>query len=87
MMTKYVLKAGNKFSDVFCNFSGIKQGAPSSVVLVVIFMDEFISILREKCIQEIIINDLQILLHADDTIVLSTDHDLFRYKYNVESSN
>ena len=81
--TKCVIKSGKKLSDVFLTHSGIKQGAPSSVILFIIFMDEFIDIVREKCIREQVIEMLHILLHADDTAVLSTDRMLFIKKCNV----
>ena len=82
-VTKCLLKVGNKLSDVFLSHSGIKQGAPSSVILFIIFMDEFIDFVRERCMQEPIINSLHLLLHADDTAVLSTDKQLFIQKCNV----
>ena len=45
-------------------------------------MDEFIKELRDLCINEIIIGDLHMLLHADDTVVLSMHRDLFIKKCN-----
>jgi hypothetical protein len=70
-------------SDVFLTHSGIKQGAPSSVILFIIFMDEFIDIVRDKCVRESVIGILHILLHADDTAVLSTTRELFITKCNI----
>ena len=81
--TKCVLKAGKKLSEVFSSYSGIKQGAPSSVVLFVIFMDEFVDIVRQKCVTENILGMLHILLHADDTAVISTNAQLFIKKCNA----
>ena len=81
--TKCIVKAGQKLSDIFLTHSGIKQGAPSSVILFIIFMDDFIDIVRDKCIKEPVIGLLHILLHADDTAVLSTSRDLFIKKCNV----
>ena len=82
-VTKCVLKTGEKLSEIFQTHTGIKQGAPSSVTLFLIFMDGFIAVLREKCVEETIIENLHILLHADDTIVLSTKRDLFIEKCNI----
>ena len=81
--TRCIVKAGHKLSDIFITHSGIKQGAPSSVILFVIFMDEFIDIMRDKCIRENVIGMLHILLHADDTAVLSTSKELFLQKCNT----
>ena len=46
-------------------------------------MDEFIDIVREKCAREKVIELLHILLHADDTVVLSTNRTLFIRKCNI----
>ena len=46
-------------------------------------MDEFIDIIREKCESEKIIGILHLLLHADDTVVLSTEKALFIQKCNT----
>ena len=81
--TKCIIKSGKKLSDVFLTHSGIKQGAPSSVILFIIFMDEFIDIVRGRCVREKIIESLHILLHADDTAVISTNRSLFINKCNT----
>ena len=81
--TRCITKSGKKLSDIFLTHSGIKQGAPSSVILFVIFMDEFIDVVRDKCIKENVLDVLHIILHADDTAVLSTDRELFIGKCNT----
>ena len=81
--TKYILKSGKKLWDIVQSYIGIKQGAPSSVILFIIFMDEFIDIVSEKCVSENIIGVLHLLLNADDTIVLSTERNLFIEKCNI----
>ena len=65
-VTRCVLTSGHKLSDVFMSYTGIKQGAPSSVILFIIFMDQFIVTLRQKCIKENVIGELHVVLHADD---------------------
>ena len=81
--TRCVLKGFGKLSQVFETYTGIKQGASSSVILFIIFMDDIIDILKEKCLIEPILRDLHCLLHADDTIVLSTNRELFIHKCNM----
>ena len=68
--TRCVLKGFRKLSDVFQTHSGIKQGAPSSVILFIIIMDDVIDNLKNKYVDESIIKNLHSLLHADDTLVL-----------------
>ena len=46
-------------------------------------MDEFIDIVRNNCIKEKVLNLLHIILHADDTAVLSTNRQLFIEKCNT----
>ncbi len=82
-VTRCVLKSFGKLSDVFETHTGIKQGASSSVILFIIFMDDIIDTLKEKCLIEPILKDLHSLLHADDTVVLSTNRELFIHKCNV----
>ena len=82
-VTRCILKSCGKLSDVFHTYSGIKQGAPSSVILFIIFMDDVIEVIKQKCINEAVINNLHVLLHADDTLVFSLSHELFVKKCNI----
>ena len=50
-VTRCVLKGFGKLPDLFQTFSGIMQGALSSVILFIIFMDDVIKILKEKCVK------------------------------------
>ena len=81
--TRCILKSFGKISEVFETFTGIKQGASSSVILFIAFMDDIIDTLKEKCVTEPVIHNLHCLLHADDTLVLSTDRNLFIAKCNI----
>ena len=81
-VTRCVLKGFGKLSDVF-RTSGIKQGAPLSVILFIIFMDDLIDVLKQKCVNEFLIHNLHALLHADDTLVFSFARDLFIIKCNI----
>ena len=61
----------------FQTYSGIRQGAPSSVFLFILFIDGLISYLKTHCVEETLIGSIHCLLHADDTAILSTDRKLF----------
>ena len=82
-VTRCVLKGFGKLSDVFQTYTGIRQGAPSSVILFIVFLDDIIDVLKEKCDPEPILRDLHCLLHADDTLIVSTNRDDFIHKCNV----
>ena len=83
LSTRCVLKGFGKISEVFETHTGIKQGASSSVILFIMFMDDIIDSLKEHCLIEPILKDLHSMLHADDTVVLSTNRELFIHKCNV----
>ena len=82
-VTRCVLKGFGKLSEVFQTHTGIKQGASSSVILFIIFLDDIIDTLKLKCINEPILSNLHCLLHADDTLALSTNRSQFIHKCNV----
>ena len=71
--TYCILSHGGKYSDIFRTFTGIRQGAASSALLFIVFIDDLVQYLKEKCNPEPILEDLGCLLHADDTLILSTN--------------
>ena len=81
--TLCILKGFGKLSDIFQTFTGIKQGASSSVILFIAFLDDIIDILKCKCAPEQILGDLHCLLHTDDKMLLSTNRELFMIKCNI----
>ena len=81
--TRCILKGFGKLSESFETYTRIKQGASSSVILFIAFLDDVIDHLKEKCVPEQILGDLHCLLHADDTLLLSTDRELFKIKCNT----
>lgn len=82
-VTRCVLKGFGKLSEVFETYTGIKQGASSSVILFIVFLDDIIDDLKQNCLVEPILNDLHCLLHADDTMLLSTSREQFIHKCNI----
>ena len=81
--TSCILHMRGKNSTEFKTSCGIRQGAPSSALLFIVFINDLIDFVQTRCIPEAIIDTMHILLHADDTIVLSTNVSLFIKKCNV----
>ena len=81
--TRCVLKGFGKVSEVFEMYSGIRQGLSSSVILFIVFLDDVIDNLKLMCPVEPLIDQLHCLLHADDTLILGTDRDLFIKKCDI----
>ena len=77
-----IMVFGNQFSNKFQTFSGIRQGAASSALLFIAFINDLVDYLESRCPAEPILEDLHCLLHADDTAILSTNRDLFTAKCN-----
>ena len=71
------------FSDIFVTKSGIRQGSASSVLLFILFMDGLFIFLRNTCTIEDVINEFHALVHADDTLLISTERTLFINKCNA----
>ena len=80
--TYCILCLGNEFSRKFRTFTGIRQGAASSALLFIGFIDDLVDYLEDRCPPEPILDVLHCLLHADDTAILSTNRQLFVSKCN-----
>ena len=67
-----VIKFQDDLSNSFRMERGVRQGAASSVLLFNAFMDGLFQHLVQKYSIEPLLHDIHALVHADDTIVLST---------------
>ena len=77
-----VIKFQDELSDTFRMCRGVRQGAASSVLLFNHFMDGLFQHLESKCSVEVLIQTIHALIHADDTIILSTSRENFIHKCN-----
>ena len=77
-----VMKFQQELSSSFSMKRGVRQGAASSVILFNVFIDGLFQHLQSNCSLENILNDIHALVHADDTIILSTDREKFIQKCN-----
>ena len=80
--TTCIIKFKQAFSNSFRMLRGIRQGAASSVLLFNEFMDGLFKHLADLCDDEDILGDIHTLIHADDTIILSTNRTAFIQKCN-----
>ena len=82
MFSVCVIKFQDELSDTFRMYRGVRQGAASSVLLFNAFMDGLFNHLEGKCSAETLIHTIHALIHADDTIILSTSRESFIHKCN-----
>ena len=82
LYTTCIVSSDSEFSEEFQTYTGIRQGATSSVYLFIAFMDDLVQFLEDECIHEPLINIMHCLLHADDTAIISTSRELFIIKCN-----
>ena len=78
--TNCIISYEGKYSEEFRKYSGIRQGASSGVLLFNAFMDDLIKHLKTNCPTEPLLDALHALLHADDTVILSTSRQLRNVK-------
>ena len=77
-----IIKFQGELSDSFLMDRGVRQGAASSVLLFNLLIDGLFDYLKKKCSYEILLQDIHTLIHADDTIFLSTETEKFIGKCN-----
>ena len=81
--TLYILSFYGCFSEIFITRTGIRQESASSVLLFILFMDGLFIFLRKQCTPEEVIGAFHALVHADDTLIISTERSLFINKCNA----
>ena len=78
-----ILTIQGKYSPQFNTTCYIRQGAPSSSLSFLIFINDLIDYVRNRCVNEPLIEAMHLLLHADDTLIVSTGRLLFKKKCNI----
>ena len=81
--TSCVLTLKGKTLRQFQTYCGIRQGAASSALLFILFIDDLIELIRHRCTPESLIDTLHCLLHADDTLIISSTRVNFTEKCNL----
>ncbi len=57
---------------LFTTTLGVRQGSPTSCLLFIIHISELVKMTRERCMPEIFLDWLHVLVLMDDTVLLST---------------
>ena len=78
--TKNVLRAASIDSNM-----GVRQGAPTSCLLFVIYIDKMIRMIKERVGPDGFLGELHALLLMDDTVILATSREMCLTKMNVLS--
>ena len=82
-VTSCILNLKAKNSAKFRTSCGIRQSAPSSSSLFILFMHDLIDYVRDRCVAGPLIETMHVLLHAGDTLIISTKRSLFIQKCNI----
>ena len=62
---------------------GVRQGSPTSCFLFIVFMNELVRMLKERCTPNGFLGWLHALVMMDDTVLLSTSREGMMYKVKV----
>ena len=72
IMAMYRVTESIVASAVVTATRGVRQGSPTSCLLFIIFVNELIRVMKEKCQAEPLLEWLHIMMLMDDTVLLST---------------
>ena len=78
MVTKFVLG-----TTVISATLGVKQGSPSSCFLFILFVDEFVRMLKDTTPNDGMLQWLHLLVLMDDTVIMATSREKLIQKLNI----
>ena len=76
--TKNILKSATVESSI-----GVRQGAPTSCLLFVIYMDKMIKMMKERIGTDGFLRGLHALLLMDDTVIVATSRSMCERKFKI----
>ena len=72
--------------SVLTSTLGVRQGSPTSCLLFIIFMDELIRMIKQRCLPDGFLGWLHILVLMDDTVLLATSREKMMNKVKLLQS-
>ncbi len=68
---------------LFTTTLGVRQGSPTSCLLFIVYINEFVKMIRVRCMPEVFLDWFPVLVLMDDTVLLSTNRDNLLRKVEV----
>ena len=78
-----VVEYSGEFSESFHLLSGIRQGSPTSGILYIAYTYDLINLFTRTFDVETFIENIHLLIHADDIIIISTEREIAERKVRV----
>ena len=70
-------------STAISTSTGVRQGAPTSCLLFITYVDKMIKMIKEKVPFDGYLGDLHALMLMDDTVILATSREMCTDKFNT----